>query len=161
MLLEHSFIPIELSFFVFTFLRAHKNKTIAYGRNWNKHSLKKSPSMICKARSNKCMPLENFRRYLISLEDSRKIRRVRKRKTNCAIITSFPFFPLVNSSCWTNFPWSHPCICIFLDLSAPCEKTLCDSSGEKGRTRQINRLISTILSTSTSRSNRKTEQKQN
>ena len=124
MLLEHSFIPIELSFFVFTFLRAHKNKTIAYGRNWNKHSLKKSPSMICKARSNKCMPLENFRRYLISLEVSRKIARVRKRKTNCAIITSCPFFLLVNSSCWTSFPWCHPCICISLDLSAPREKTL-------------------------------------
>ena len=60
---------------------------------------KKPQSMIRKARSNKCMPLENFRRYSISLEISRKIASVRKRKTNCAIITSFPFFPLLNSSC--------------------------------------------------------------
>ena len=71
--------------------------------------------MIRKARSDKCMPLENFRRYLISLEVSRKIARVRKRKTNCAIITSFPFFPLLNSSCWTSFPPSHPCVCILID----------------------------------------------
>ena len=60
---------------------------------------KKPQSMIRKARSNKCMPLENLRRYSISLEVCRKIARVRKRKTNYAIITSFPFFPLLNSSC--------------------------------------------------------------
>ena len=71
--------------------------------------------MIRKARSNKCVPLENFWRYLISLEVSRKIARVRKRKTNCAIIRSFPFFTLLNSSRWTSFPPSHLCVCILID----------------------------------------------
>ena len=41
--------------------------------------------------------------------------RVRKRKTNCAIITSFPFFLLLNSSCLTSFPWGHPCVCSLID----------------------------------------------
>ena len=51
----------------------------------------------------------------IFLQVSWKMARVRKRKTNCAIITSFPFSLLLNSSCLTSFPWSHPCVCSLID----------------------------------------------
>ena len=51
----------------------------------------------------------------IFLKVSWKMARVRKRKTNCAIITSFPFSLLLNSSCLTSFPWSHPCVCSLID----------------------------------------------
>ena len=82
------------------------------------------------------MPLENFRRYLISLKVSRKIARLRKRKANCAIITSFPFFRLVNSSCSVFLPTNQRVARKHLVIV----ERPCDSSGKKGCTQQINRF---------------------
>ena len=60
----------------------------------------------------------------IFLEVSRKVARARKRKTNCATITPFQFFPLANSSAepWiieeenrsaaSIFLWEQ-CLCLF------------------------------------------------
>ena len=82
------------------------------------------------------MPLEHFRRYLISLKVSRKIARLRERKANCAIITSFPFFRLVNSSCSVFLPTNQRVARKHLVIV----ERPCDSSGKKGCTQQINRF---------------------